>query len=100
MKNRGKSDFHHIGSDQLSVLLCASYTLDTVLHATEVMDTVYLLLGIEDRLKVDPIVVKLVDECQSEEPPKLFSLSVSGLLLKEGRIYVPNYAVSKSSLCL
>jgi len=88
------------GSDQLSTLLHASYTLDTVLRATEVLGTVYLLLGIEDGLRVDPVAVKLVDECQSEEPPKLFSLSDSGLLLKEGRLYVPDYAIGKSSLHL
>jgi len=64
------------------------------------MDTAYLLLGIKDGLKVDPVVAKLVDECQSEEPPKLFSLSNSRLLLKEGRIYIPDYSIGKSSLQL
>jgi len=66
----------------------------------EVIDTAYLLSGIEDMLKVDPVMLKLVNKCLSEEPPKLFSLSNSRLLLKEGCIYVPDYVIGKSSLCV
>ena len=63
-----------------------------------VVDTAALVEDIKAGLLVDPIAKREYDLCVKGSPSLRFSLSPSGLLLKDHRVYVPDYRPERGNL--
>jgi len=92
--------------EQLATSLRATRLREVSLDAAALVDSSIPILDIsalvEDikaGLSIDPLSHRELDLCLKESPSPRFSLSSSGLLLMDRRIYVPEYRPERGNLC-
>src|SRR5882757_10559320 len=64
-----------------------------------ILDAAALIEDIKIGLTTDPLAKRQFDLCVKNTPSPHFSLSPSGLLLLDRRIYVPDYRPDRGNLC-
>jgi hypothetical protein len=92
--------------EQLAISLRATSLHDIAMDAAALVDssipilnTASLVKDIKAGLTTDPIAKREYDHCLKGSPSPRFTLSSSGLLLMDRRVYVPEYRPEKGNLC-
>jgi len=91
--------------EQLATLLRATHLCEVALHAASIFDTsiplidsTALLEDIKSAYTVDPTAILELDLCLNGTPSPRFSVSRSGLLLLDRRVYIPEYRPDRGNL--
>jgi hypothetical protein len=91
--------------EQLAILLHTTSLHDIVMDAAAlvdssipILDTASLVEDIKAGLTTNPIAKREYDHCLKGSPSPRFTLSSSGLLLMDRRVYVPEYRPEKGNL--
>jgi len=77
--------------EQLATSLCATQLCDVAMGAAALVDSPVPIFDISAGLSVDPLSSRELDLCLKGSPSPRFSLSHSGLLLMELRVYASEY---------
>lgn len=88
------------GSEQLATSLRATFLAEPVLRAATLIDLEALRTDILEGLKVDAVAQEHISKIQEGSDTPKWSISESGFLLFEDRIYVPDYTPARGNLRL
>ncbi len=91
--------------EHLATSLCTTWLQEVVSDTVvlvdipiPIIDTAALVEDIKEGLAVDPIAKQELDLCLKGSPSPHFSLSPSGLLLLDNRVYVPDHRPERGNL--
>ena len=87
-------------SEQLTASLRTSYLANPVLRAAALIDFETLHSDILEGLKVDPVAQERIRELETGSEIAHWTLSASGLLLFDARVFVPDFASPRGNLRL
>lgn len=88
------------GSEQLIASLRATHLFQPALRAAALIDFESLQIDILEGLKVDISAQEQITKLSSSDEPSRWSLSESGMLMLDDRIYVPDFTPERGNLRL